>query len=435
MTGLHTFSRHACAGRAGTPPPVRPVPAAHDHAAAALSCLVFAYVFPKIGQGFSGHNESPTNFTAVLVPGLIAVAINFSRASRSAALPPVQEFSVSKEIEDRVLAPVPVWMIGLEKIVAGALQSILASGVVLPGRLPRARPWRQSRTYTSNDWPLFVVAIVFASLLARCGRAADRNGARSAEDHAPLQRDRGSRSRSSAASTSLPWASLSPIPWLKYFVLFNPLVYMSEGLRASLTPQLPHMPIWAITARARRRLGRARAARPSHLPVGRVVTQTDDDPAKIEWLRPSPRLATMRRAQVAVATALVAIVGAGIVLIHSHFWLAGIIVVVVAALRVRWRTCSLPALQVRAWGYCEREDDLLVRRGVAFRRLSVVPYGRMQFVDVTAGPFERSFGLATVRMHTAAAFSDARIPGLSEEDAAHLRDQLAALGEARATGL
>ena len=69
------------------------------------------------------------------------------------------------------------------------------------------------------------------------------------------------------------------------------------------------------------------------------------------------------------------------------------------------------------------------------KRLSVVPYGRMQFVDVTAGPFERAFGLATVRMHTAAAASDARIPGLAEADANRLRDQLARLGEARAAGL
>ena len=65
-----------------------------------------------------------------------------------------------------------------------------------------------------------------------------------------------------------------------------------------------------------------------------------------------------------------------------------------------------------AWGYAEREDDLLVQRGVLFSRLSVVPYGRMQFIDVTAGPLERSFRIATVRMHTAAAASDARIPGL-----------------------
>ena len=88
-----------------------------------------------------------------------------------------------------------------------------------------------------------------------------------------------------------------------------------------------------------------------------------------------------------------------------------------------------------AWRYAEREDDLLVARGVLFSRLSVVPYGRMQFIDVTAGPLERSFRLATVRMHTAAAASDARIPGLDREDAARLRDRLAELGEAQAAGL
>src|SRR5271169_6517912 len=95
-----------------------------------LFVFVFAYVFPKIGQGFRGGSGG-VSFTTVLVPGLIAVAINF-QGIQAVALPLVQEFSVSKEIEDRVLAPVPVWMIGLEKIVAGALQSILASGVVFP---------------------------------------------------------------------------------------------------------------------------------------------------------------------------------------------------------------------------------------------------------------------------------------------------------------
>jgi uncharacterized protein len=91
--------------------------------------------------------------------------------------------------------------------------------------------------------------------------------------------------------------------------------------------------------------------------------------------------------------------------------------------------------RVRAWAYAERDDDLLVRRGVLIRRLSVIPYGRMQFVDVTAGPVERAFGLATVRMHTAAAASDARVPGLSAGEAARLRDNLTALGEARAAGV
>jgi len=89
----------------------------------------------------------------------------------------------------------------------------------------------------------------------------------------------------------------------------------------------------------------------------------------------------------------------------------------------------------RAWRYQERDDDLLVGRGVLIRRLSVVPYGRMQYVEVTAGPIERAFGLATVRMHTAAFASDARVPGLEPAEAARLRDQLAALGEARAAGL
>ena len=89
----------------------------------------------------------------------------------------------------------------------------------------------------------------------------------------------------------------------------------------------------------------------------------------------------------------------------------------------------------RSWGYAEREDDLLVRRGVMFTRLSVVPYGRMQFIDVTAGPLERAFRLATVRLHTAAAATDARIPGLERDEAARLRDRLAELGEAQAAGL
>jgi membrane protein YdbS with pleckstrin-like domain len=67
--------------------------------------------------------------------------------------------------------------------------------------------------------------------------------------------------------------------------------------------------------------------------------------------------------------------------------------------------------------------------------MTVVPYGRMQFIDVTAGPVDRVFGLATVQLHTAAAATDARIPGLPVSEASRLRDRLAALGEAQAAGL
>ncbi len=89
----------------------------------------------------------------------------------------------------------------------------------------------------------------------------------------------------------------------------------------------------------------------------------------------------------------------------------------------------------RAFRYVEREDDLLLRRGVLVRRTTVVPYGRMQYVDVLAGPLDRRFGIATVVLHTAAAATDARIPGVRSDEAARLRDRLAALGEARAAGV
>lgn len=90
---------------------------------------------------------------------------------------------------------------------------------------------------------------------------------------------------------------------------------------------------------------------------------------------------------------------------------------------------------VRSYGYAERERDLLVRHGRMIRRLSIVPYARMQFVDVTAGPLERLFNLANVQLHTAAAATDALIPGLEPAEARRLRDRLAQLGEDRGEGL
>ncbi|MGW6020953.1 PH domain-containing protein [Streptomyces sp. NPDC055099] len=89
----------------------------------------------------------------------------------------------------------------------------------------------------------------------------------------------------------------------------------------------------------------------------------------------------------------------------------------------------------RSWRYAERVDDLLISRGVLWREETVVPYGRMQLVEVTSGPVERYFGLAGVQLHTAAAATDARIPGLVPEEAERLRDRLTELGEARSAGL
>ena len=151
------------------------------------------------------------------------------------------------------------------------------------------------------------------------------------------------------------------------------------------------------------------------------------------WNRPSPRLRHVRHVEALVPTGAATIAVAVLLALKLDA-----VAAVAGALAVLAGGAVLDVLlqrRVGRWGYLEREDDLLVRRGVLVRRLSVVPYGRMQFVDVTAGPVERSFGLATVRLHTAAAASDARIPGLEAAEAARIRDQLAALGEANAAGL
>jgi uncharacterized protein len=151
-----------------------------------------------------------------------------------------------------------------------------------------------------------------------------------------------------------------------------------------------------------------------------------------EWRTPSRQLLTLRRLEVGVP-ALAAFAGLAVAgaLTGSGVAYSFALVSLIAG-TLLWRFVGR---RFGSWGYAEREDDLLVRRGVMFARLSVVPYGRMQFIDVTAGPLERAFGLATVRLHTAAAATDARIPGLEREEAARLRDSLAELGEAQAAGL
>jgi uncharacterized protein len=160
---------------------------------------------------------------------------------------------------------------------------------------------------------------------------------------------------------------------------------------------------------------------------------TAEQPEGIRWQRPSPRLMRARRIQAALVTVPVALAGGIIAGLAGTAVLGAVIGVAALAAGLVWE--RFLARRVAAWGYAERDGDLMVRRGVMIRRQSVIPYGRMQFIDVTAGPVERSLGLATVRMHTAAAASDARIPGLNSSEAAKLRDQLAALGEAQAAGL
>jgi hypothetical protein len=167
--------------------------------------------------------------------------------------------------------------------------------------------------------------------------------------------------------------------------------------------------------------------------VASTVTGADLNERELSWNAPSPRLRVLRRYEVAASTlaALILAVAVAAVLGAAAAGVAAVVVVALAGALAD----LVAGRRVRAWGYAERAEDLLVRRGVMFRRMSVIPYGRMQYVEVTAGPFERAFGLATVQMHTAAAASDARIPGLPAAEAARLRDQLTSLGESHAMGL
>lgn len=155
------------------------------------------------------------------------------------------------------------------------------------------------------------------------------------------------------------------------------------------------------------------------------------EPAGVKWTYASRRLIAARLIVGIVPNALLgAAVGAGA-------WLLGAppaASVAVAVAVVAWWAWVL-VRQVTAHGWVERQDDLMVKRGRIFRRVTVVPYGRMQYVEVNAGPVARAFGLARVQLHTASPGTDAHLAGVPAEEAARLRDRLTVRGEARLAGL
>ncbi|MFF9091037.1 PH domain-containing protein [Streptomyces sp. NPDC014991] len=150
------------------------------------------------------------------------------------------------------------------------------------------------------------------------------------------------------------------------------------------------------------------------------------------WRGLQPGLLRVRRMLLAVwAGTLAVATGLLLGLLVGPAWAAWALLPLVSAAWCR----RLLARNWRSWRYAERADDLLISRGVLWREETVVPYGRMQLVEVTSGPVERRFGLATVQLHTAAAATDATIPGLDPAEAERLRDRLTQLGEARSAGL
>ena len=166
----------------------------------------------------------------------------------------------------------------------------------------------------------------------------------------------------------------------------------------------------------------------------------DDDPLfldpALDWQPVSPKLVTERRLPLlllpllAVGSAVLAI-SAGSGAWRVAWWTVATLLVAGAV--VGWLVV-VPRV-ASSWRYAERDDDLLVRRGRLFRRLTVVPYGRMQVIEVSANPVSHRLGIARVTLVTASAETDATIPGVPTETAHALRDRLAAKGEASAAGL
>ena len=156
-------------------------------------------------------------------------------------------------------------------------------------------------------------------------------------------------------------------------------------------------------------------------------------PPSEDWVRVSPKLITARRLVLGITLVPIVLIIVAVTALTAPAWVPATIAV--GGLAVLVWAWWLIGRRVRSYGYSERADDLLVTSGILFRRLVVVPYGRMQLVDVSAGPIDRSFGITTVQLHTAAATSDAAIPGLPPDEAAALRDRLSAVGEQRSAGL
>ncbi|HEX9483623.1 MAG TPA: ABC transporter permease, partial [Gemmatimonadaceae bacterium] len=178
-------------------------------------------------------------YQTALLPGILAVSLALS-AIQSVALPMVQDFGWTKEIEDRLLAPVPTWVVAAEKIVAGVLQGVIAALFVLPlarlimGPIP-------SLTFV-HAGSVLVITVLGATAFSALGMwlgtgiAPQQIGLMFSVIIAPMM---------FFGCAYYPWRGLDAVPVLKYLVLVNPLVYVAEGMRAALTPEAPHMPFLA----------------------------------------------------------------------------------------------------------------------------------------------------------------------------------------------
>ena len=200
-----------------------------------LFLIVFGYLLPKMNFLGKGYQTA-------LLPGILGVSLSLS-AIQSVALPMVQDFGWTKEIEDRLLAPVPTRLICAEKIIAGSIQGVIAAAFVLPiarlvmGPIP-------ALTLSHASEVLLIVLLgstAFSSLGMWLGTAIapQQIGLMFSVIVAPML---------FFGCAYYPWRGLDVVPVMKYIVLINPMVYVSEGMRGALTPSVPHMPLLAVVS-------------------------------------------------------------------------------------------------------------------------------------------------------------------------------------------
>jgi len=217
-----------------------------------LWVFVFTYVMPKIGaaglfeagaarSGGAGA-AGATTFSTILLPGLMASML-LMQGITATTFPLVMEFSWQRTIEDRALAPVPLAVLAAQKMVAGAVQAFLGALIVIPIVLFVHAAGQTPHAHVTN-WALLVLILVAASLLTSAlglllGTLMDPRKMQVLFAAILLP-------ATMLGCVYYPWSALHHIRWLQIAVLINPMVYISEGLRAVLTPGVGHLAMWAV---------------------------------------------------------------------------------------------------------------------------------------------------------------------------------------------
>jgi ABC-2 type transport system permease protein len=203
-----------------------------------LQPLLFVFIFGRVMVG-SGY--MPQAYKSLLLPGIIAISMTFT-GIWAVAMPLIAEFQWTREIEDRLLAPIDMTWIAIEKVLAGMLQAIVAGLVVIPLAWLVLRPIDISVSSPLN----FTAIILLVAAFSACGGLA--LGCSMNQQHIGLMFSLVMTPMIFFGCTYYPWSALTKFPILQKAVLINPLVYASEGLRATLVPKFPHLSTIAVLA-------------------------------------------------------------------------------------------------------------------------------------------------------------------------------------------